>query len=847
LTSRSQHGQCKHHLALLFLMLTMTSLLGVHNSAAQQLLNRQPKPDEIGYRPADGTTVEVNPPSLVWLHEDRASSYTIQLSKNAEMSGAETIQGVRYNCYTHNAPLVPQRYYWRYHVSYKDGKVSEWSITRSFIVSDNATIFPMPSREEQRQLVPSEHPRLFMRPDDVARWHELARGTLADKFTPIQKVADKLLTAQPTPEPTVRASQSDPATRQYWWPNRMQTLKACEEAENLAFTYLVTSERKYVEAARRWVMHLASWDPGGPTNIVLNDEAAMPILHRLPRAYDWAYETLTQSEREAVRVAMKRRGSDAYKILQRGPHINKPFNSHNNRLWHKLAECAIALYHDVPEAEEWLDYAVNIFYAVYPAWSDDDGGWHEGLSYWAGYMSKAVWWFDVAKAALRIDGFKKPFFLKVGDYALWTAPPGSPNMGFGDLSYGQPSRYWRSFVEYYAKQARNGYWYWWTLQWQGKPEERILGFLHATLPPIDPKSPSDLPPSKVFEGIGVASLHLTIMDSANDVHLLFKSSPRGSWSHGHNPQNSFQLNAYSEPLLTTCVYRDWHGSPFHTKWCWNTKAHNAILVNEKGQVEHTPAPVGRITGWRLSDSYDYVVGDATAAYDGVLKRYLRRVAFVKLRTATSVQPSDAAIVLYDDLVAAQPSTFQLVLHALSEFSVDEEQSCLSVKRSKAGVTIQYLSPEKLQLSQWSGYDPPPEVKFPNQWHVKATSEKPREQLGILTVIIPYREGAQIEWHAERYESSTAVAARIQLGIRTLFVAFKKYGVTGAAEIAGQRFTDEVNVKTLDAVTTSTMTQTEEAATLTYQTEITVVLGACVVAIVWTVHRIRLKKARKSKT
>jgi len=825
------------------LILTITFPLTASSSIAQQPLNRQPKPDEIGYRPVDGATVDVNPPPLVWLHEDRASSYTVQLSKNAEISGAETIQGVRYNCYTHNAPIVPQRYYWRYRVNYKDGKTSDWSITRSFIVPENATIFPMPTREEQRQLVPSGHPRLFMRPEDVARWRELAKETLADKFMPIWKSADKLLLAQPTPEPAVRASQTDPATRQYWWPNRVQTLKACEEAEDLAFTYLITSERKYAEAARRWVMHLASWDPDGPTNIVLNDEAAMPILHRLPRAYDWAYEALTQSERETVRAVMKRRGSDAYKILQRGPHINKPFNSHNNRLWHKLAECAIALYHDVPEAEEWLDYAVNIFYSVYPAWSDDDGGWHEGLSYWAGYMSKAVWWFDVAKAALRIDGFDKPFLSKVGDYALWIAPPGSPNMGFGDLSYGQPSPYWRSFVEYYARQTRNGYWYWWTLQWRGKPEEGILGFLHATLPSIDPKAPSDLPPSKIFQGIGVASLHLTILNSANDIHFLFKSSPRGSWSHGHNPQNSFQLNAYGESLLTTCVYRDWHGSPFHTKWCWSTRAHNAILVNEKGQVEHTAAPAGRIAGWRLSDTYDYVVGDATAAYYGALKRYLRHVVFVKLRNVTSGLTGDAAIVLYDDLVAAKPSTFQLMLHALSEFSVDDERSRLTVRRPKAGATIQYLSPEKLQLSQWSGYDPPPEVEFPNQWHVKATSGMPREQLGILTVIIPYREGRQVEWIAERYESPTAVAVQIRLGTRPLLVAFKKYGITEVAEVAGHRFTDEVSVKVLDTVTTSTVTQTEGITPLTYESGMTVLFGACVVAAFWIAYRIKLKKVK----
>ena len=476
----------------------------------------------MGCRPLDGSVVSTNPPSLVWLNEDQASYYIVQLSRSPDMYGAETIPEIRFNCYTHNAPLVPSRYYWCYRIAYKNGRTSEWSAIRSFIIPENATVFPMPSREEQRQLVPTTHPRLFMRPEDVAGWRERSQTTLASRFAPIRQMADKLLTAQPTPEPTMRGSISDPKMREYWWPNRLQTLKACEEAETLAFTYLMTSDKKYGEAARKWIMHLALWDPDGPTNIILNDEAAMPILHCLPRAYDWAFDMLTQSERETVEKVMNRRGTDAYKVLQRGPHIDKPFNSHNNRLWHKLAECAIALYGNSMNAEEWLDYAVNIFYAVYPAWSDEDGGWHEGLSYWAGYMSKAVWWLDVAKAALKIDAFKKPFFSKVGDFALYAAPPGSPNMGFGDLSNGTPSSSsWRDFVEYYARQSQNTYWQWWTVQWKGRPEPGILGFLHAVLPPVDPKPPINLPPSKVFSGTGIASLHLTILNSTRDVHFLF--------------------------------------------------------------------------------------------------------------------------------------------------------------------------------------------------------------------------------------------------------------------------------------------------------------------------------------
>jgi hypothetical protein len=93
-----------------------------------------------------------------------------------------------------------------------------------------------------------------------------------------------------------------------------------------------------------------------------------------------------------------------------------------------------------------------------------------------------------------------------------------------------------------------GYWRWWTEQWGMKGEGGILGFLYAAnLPPLPAaQPPADLPPSKVFRGIGVASLHTTLLDSRDDVHFLFKSSPFGTQSHGHNPHNTFQLNAYGD-------------------------------------------------------------------------------------------------------------------------------------------------------------------------------------------------------------------------------------------------------------------------------------------------------------
>jgi hypothetical protein len=591
--------------------------------------------------------------------------------------------------------------------------------------------------------VPKEHPRLFLRPEDLPRLRERANGRAADRLARLRADADEFITAGPTPEPEHLGSARDKEDKEavkYWWPNRVQTEKACLEAETLAFVFLLTGETKYGDAARKWIRHLASWNPDGPTNFRLNCEAAKPLLFRLPRAYDWAYAALTAEDREVVRAAMRRRATDAWEsweVLHGTGHLHRPFGSHANRTWHKLGECAIAFLGELPEAEVWLDYAVNKFFACYPVWADDDGGWHEGVSYWAGYLSKAVWWLQVAQSALGIDGVKKPFFDQVGDFPLYVAPPGSPNEGFGDLAHGTPSRGWGGFMEYFvrakgapvaadwrapqpaptppqegsavpanpaalseqellkgggarqsAAAARNHapYWRWWTEQGKMQPQEGVLGFLYAAnLPALpDAKPPTDLPPSKVFGGVGIASLHTTLLDSRDDVHFLFKSSFFGTQSHGHNPHNSFQLNAYGEALLTTCVYRDLHGSKFHYQWAHSTRAHNAVLVNGQGQIPHTPAPHGRITAAQLTPAWDYLAGDATDAYGGRLTRYVRHVAFVK---------GDAPfLVLYDDLAAKEPSTFQFMLHALKSFSVDQQRGRLSVEQKNASVEARYLSP-----------------------------------------------------------------------------------------------------------------------------------------------------------
>lgn len=732
-------------------------------AAAAAPPDRPPEPGEWGYRPGDGARVKVNPPPLTWVQHSENARYELQWASTPEFGRPETIRDIPWSVYTHTAALPPGTYNWRYRAFPAGQAPTEWSRARRFTIPEDAAAFPRPTADAVRASIPEDHPRLFVTPETLAGLKAHANTAGQEDFVALRAAADRLLHSDPTPEPTVMASIRDPETGEHWWPNRLQTLKACQEAEVLAFTFLLTGEDRYGRAARRWVLHLTEWDPDGPTNWKLNDEAAMPILHRLARAYDWAFEALTEEDRRMVRAALLRRAQDAwrgYQTLHGAGHLNRPYNSHGNRSWHKLAENAIATFGETAESELYLRFAIDKFYAAYPVWSDDDGGWHEGLNYWAGYMSKVTWWLDVAEHALGIDGFRKPFFANIGDYALYTAPPGSPDVGFGDLAFRPPSAGW-SFFRFFISATGNPYWAWWADRWkiEKKHSEPVMQFLWGARPVVAPRAPRDLPASKVFEGTGVAVLNTSLLDSSENVQIRFKSSPFGRQSHGHEPHNSFTLNAYGEQLLVNNVYRDVYGSPFHSEWCWSTRSQNALLVNGGGQKRHSPDPYGEIVASDFQEGADYVAGDAAAAYEGALRHFRRHVVFVK----------PGLIIIADEIEAGGPATFQWMLHAQQPFEVDEKRARLTLDRSRAGLVVDYgPAPARMRMRQLTGYEPPPDAEYlrktgrdeiPAQWHVEAEMESPDGAAFVLTVLRPYRAGQRPTGGVEYEASEESITVR----------------------------------------------------------------------------------------
>ncbi|MCK4628188.1 MAG: DUF4962 domain-containing protein, partial [Sedimentisphaerales bacterium] len=375
--------------------------------AAAIKLNEQPVEErEWGYRPREGEVSGVNPPGFVWRYQ-KGLVWETECARDKRFKDVEyRAQDVELNVHCPTRIFKPGIYYWRYRGKDANGHYTNWSQVRRFTISAEAAAMPMPTREELLKRIPKSHPRLFMRPEKVGHLRELAKGKMKKEYKKLVRQCEKILKKPPaTEEPPLYPEGikygSDP-WRKIWWGNRTYTTRALNGAATLAFTRLLGGEEKYGLEAKRILLECAKWDPKGSTGYLYNDEAGMPYNYYFSRTYSFVNDLLSEQEKDVCRHVMKIRGEEMYQHLW-PRHLWKPYSSHSNRAWHFLGEVGIAFLGEVEGAEDWVWFATNIFFNMYPVWSDDDGGWHEGVMYWSSYIGRFTWWADVMREAMGIN------------------------------------------------------------------------------------------------------------------------------------------------------------------------------------------------------------------------------------------------------------------------------------------------------------------------------------------------------------------------------------------------------------------------------------------------------------
>ncbi len=635
-------------------ILVLLQLIGGAMAVAEEKLDERPAAsNEWGYRPVEGAVSKENPPSFSWRPQREVVTWEIQCGRGNDFkSVAYRADSIEMNVHRPAQSLAPGKYCWRYRGATKTGKRTNWSLVRSFSVSSAAVSKPLPPRAELLARIPKSHPRLFVRPEDIPRLRKLARGPLKAQYEKLVQQCDALLANPPlTKEPPKygpNVVDNSDEWRKIWWGNRKYTIHALDGAATLAFTRLLDGNEEYGQLAKQILMDCAKWDPKGATGYDYNDEAGMPYAYYFARTYTFLHDLLSEQERDVCRRVMKIRGDEIYRHLH-PRHLWRPYSSHSNRAWHFLGEIGVAMHGEVEGAEQWVWFAMNVFYNVYPIWSDDDGGWHEGFRYWNSYIGRFTWWADVMRSAMKINAYDSPYFSKLGYYPMYLLPPGKVGGGFGDLNGQENASYAVPLMSQLATQAGNGHWQWYVEQMDdSRPAAGYVDFVRRSLPPVQPIAPDNLPTSRVFRGIGQAMLNSTLKDAGDDVQIVFKSSPFGTLSHGYEANNSFLLWAYGQRLLIRSGFRDSYGTEHHRRWMWSTRSVNNITVSGQGQVAQSASAQGQITQFKTSPTLDIVAGEAGGAYRSdsgapLLDRFSRTILFIK----------PELVIVYDRLIARE--------------------------------------------------------------------------------------------------------------------------------------------------------------------------------------------------
>ncbi|MBM3335519.1 DUF4962 domain-containing protein, partial [Candidatus Sumerlaeota bacterium] len=256
------------------------------------------RPGEWGFRPADAATVETNPPAFAWRPQKGAATYVLECSPAADFSrNVYRAENVWLNVHCPPKSFPSGKYFWRYAFVDGDGKRSQWSKVRTFTIPSNAVEFPMPPISELIARVPKQHPRLFLRPEEIAQLRLEIRGPLRSQWQQLVREANSLLSDPPSLDEPLKYDpdwkRGEPRWLERWWGNRVKTMSVTDGAATLAFVHMLTGEQKYGDAARRFMLAAASWDPAGATSRPYNDEAAMPVLYMLSRAYTWGQGVLS--------------------------------------------------------------------------------------------------------------------------------------------------------------------------------------------------------------------------------------------------------------------------------------------------------------------------------------------------------------------------------------------------------------------------------------------------------------------------------------------------------------------------------------------------------------------------
>lgn len=594
------------------------------------------------------------------------------------------------------------------------------------------------ARTEPARWIPATAPRTLVLADQRDAFRTFCTtGPGTKAFAKIKADLDRDYLAAPFPDEPVTYGDPSPSKRtsdlaDIWRAQQDTTGRIAGIAEASALCWLVTGEEKYFAKARDILLRTAQWQLGpagrpvdwksgpvpGAADVYYNDEAHFRLWRKLPLVYDQLRAKLSAAERAAILAHFKVRGTRSVEWIEKQGAISKvrrnsiesELSSHPVRFMPMTGLTGLALWDDLPEARDWWAYAYTFYRDQFTPWGGDDGGWGEGSAYWRGTFEHATFQ-DTLLALGDPLAYSTPFWKNSPYFCLYNVQPYLHTI-IGDASNAGRFNLEPATADYFEHMARvhqNGFFRSYAALCtdqrprpidkglsgldRGYPtaaEFLLRNFVVAGKPPPPPRPLAELPPHRYFKDVGWVSLHSALGRPDDDIHLTFRASPYGSFSHSHADQLGFILNAFGEGLAINSAYREFHNSPHHEKWTRQSISKNVLLIEGVGQLAKSKKSTGTITRFEQTGRAAWTTGDATPAYreaqpdKGRVRRVTRDVVFIDRRY----------VVLRDRVVLGTPGKLAWLLHAEKHLAWDDPTATATIRghENKATLTARLLSP-----------------------------------------------------------------------------------------------------------------------------------------------------------
>ncbi len=699
----------------------------------------------------------INPSPLVVPQRMKTSDnlqFTLSQDSTFASSGTITSEPAAWCMYNPHRVLEVGLWYWRFRSVSKANVYGAWSKTYSFEVKNSTPQFATPAFDIFYQNTPNAYPRLFCFLDNDA--------------------TDARANAKNHPEYKSLISRATTAMNaDYSMANPYD--KAGDIKDYMLYlyqAYYLTQDAQYrdkvVSILRTMLAKTVTDKQLFASNFGSTDIATIFIL-----GYDIVYDQLTASDKlgaENLIMRVERYYYKAYCGYQENQIFDNHFWQHNMRVLFQGAYLLFDKGAYTSEVLPMLQYYYELWTARAPASGfNRDGVCLNGTYYYSAEYKTLQYMPMLFSYITKVDFLQHPWYLNAGKSLLYSWPPSSKSVGFGDGNERDdvPTRSRIAFADFLARELGDTYAGWYATQCRSTLlsdyEFRLYRMVRDKYP-YPATTLENIAKYVWYQDAGEVAIHSNLTNTDNDFALCFRSSTFGSGSHTLADQNSFNLLYKGENVYHSTGYYLNFADAHNLMSYRHTRAHNSILVNGIGQPFSTKG-YGKVLRAMGGDNITYCLGDASHAYSGISDDPMWIDNFKAAGIAQSIENGFGVtpltlyrrhvlmlhpnvVVLYDELEASEPVRWDWLMHSPVQFSIDAAQQKLTTRYTAKNFTsvARLFSNQACTISQTDQFVVPPNLalgdpgkEYPNQWHLTAKFENCAKNR-ILTIIQVVPEG-----------------------------------------------------------------------------------------------------------